>query len=266
MSIGGYFALDIPREAREIHIYRTTKNLRRIIQTGLLNMHQTGTSSFDADSYRRLTAEDKFAGLRISRKNDQLRPEDKSNFLRPKYGILEVKTDFYFGVVENTAFAQLGQVTVVLKSDVIKRTTYTYDDSLLMYEGQSETLSKSAVKRLLRPLSEAHLYLSMPANYFETQVWGKIDLRDVKEWIVGDAVTAAEINILKESGLPIYRQAPVKYGDQRVTGRLSRERGKLLFPGDMQIVRQLYSRLDKSKGKMQGSSSGVSCQKIFSQF
>ena len=250
---GGTFALEIPMEAREIHIYRGTKHLKQIVQTGLLNIHQTGTSSFESEFERRSVAENQFAELKISDSGKAADPEDRSNFLRPKYGVLQITSSDYFGADYNLASNQLGPVTAVLKPEVLKRTTYSTEDSLLLYDGEGRTLTKAQLRKIIRPLSDPILYLTTPSQYFEAQVWGELDLRDVLEWRVLNSVRKGPIDILKSTGIPIYRAETENFRDRQM-----RIRTKLIYAGSPkkynQYITSLRNLMYRQENKMQSRS------------
>ncbi len=158
--------------------------LDSLIQKGQLNVHQVGHSRGVCEPAIRAHAEDFMIGIHLESKYEANR-ESRLHFLRPKYGFVNLSKPC--GIKVNPfRLLQYGQVLIVYGDDVKLRSSYTYGDSLASYcEPWAITM---------RPLDPTPLTLLRPADekkgesdhcrYIEAQIWGPIELSDIKEFRV----------------------------------------------------------------------------------
>lgn len=255
-----------PRQA-EIHLYIQADTVESVLRKGVLNIHQGTKKLQDLPEYakRRLRADDVMSLLELERSR---RPDAPINKLRPKSAVLEmpIQHDATGARItqRSTGGARYGKVVAVLKDRVKRRTTFTASDSLdLLAGGAFRTWSPAErAKRQLRPLvvsgsEKNHYYHDTRgySEYFEAQVWGEVDLRDVKAFYVAPEYAAAyrgrarpadekqremirAVRALVRSGLPVYAFEEVTQGEPRRNGYdytyddYHRRRGRLISAGD----------------------------------
>jgi hypothetical protein len=123
---------------------------------------------------------------------------------------------------------QYGKIIVVFKPEVALRTTYSSRDTFTFdpYVGLSELHGNSGA------LASGTLKVSSSGRtpFIEAQVWGELDLRDVREFLVPKDLPADSLAKLRAFGLPIYSYEP------RIEGIVRAKRIEKLFEGDPQKI------------------------------
>ncbi len=177
--------------------------LDSLMQKGQLNVHQVGHSRGVCEPAIRAHAEDFMIGIHLESKYDG-NPDSRLHLLRPKYGYVNLFKPC--GIKVNPfRLLQYGQVLIVYNDEVKQRSSFTYGDSLASYcEPWAITM---------RPLDPTPLTLLRPPDerkgeasncrYIEAQIWGPIDLSDIKEFRIPkerkDLLTK-----LASSGKPVF--------------------------------------------------------------
>lgn len=154
--------------------------LDSLFKNGQLNLHQVGHTRGVCEPALRAHAEDYMIGIHLESKYDDNR-ESRLHYLRPKYAYLHFLKPC--GIKVNPArLLQYGQVLIVYNDAVKMRSSYTYGDSLASYcEPWAITM---------HPLDPVPLTLLSPpgkydkpiCRFVEAQIWGPIDLSDIKEF------------------------------------------------------------------------------------
>lgn len=197
-----------------IAIAVSLENLPSIINRGLLNQHFDNTSTLgNLDPKTRVKVES--ALLRFPFVFDETNFEQLKKFL-PKYGHVVFPED-------RTDISHYGQVYLILKQEVKKRTTWTAQDSFRIMPdpasiGQYEIENEKFIRdNLVGTFQSAAGILRRPLvaqrDYKEAQVWGEVTVKDVESIILPSKMKASEwfipfqmfaIEYALKKNLPIY--------------------------------------------------------------
>jgi hypothetical protein len=197
-------------DGTELQLVIPEKVLGKVLENGILNQHQTHTSSAALGGSERALAEDKFLGYHL----ESHYGEDKTgvaNQIRPKYALLGLQA----GIPNDTPIADTqtgpgyahnyGNIVVVFNNEVKDRTTFTMMDSL---KGVNSVAAKWDRVRTLRYKSDQSL-AGESGEYVEAQIWGKLDASDINHFLVNcprfAEVSPAAMKMLKASGKPVYK-------------------------------------------------------------
>lgn len=224
----------------QLHYYFSFQNFKPadLEKRGILNIFQvTEKDPYNtkfARQERHFRTANILAGINISENNSALA---EVNYVRPKYVGLDVNlgSELQFST---EGLAHYGELVAVLKPEVMLRSTYTAFDSGAFAHGHQ------GPKREIRPLTESFLYAPRGqfSQYFEAQVWGELDLRDIQEFLVPNEMNSRLLAQLKKLGLPIYQ-----YAEVRDFGRYRRVRDKLLYAGNIEKQKVLESSLQMTR-------------------
>lgn len=187
-------------DAVEVVSFFPEKHLDSFLAQGQLNVHQVGHSRGLCDPLVRASAEDFMIGIHLESRYSS-RHDSSLHYLRPKYGFVNFLKPS--GVMINpNRLLRYGQVLLVYKDEVKLRTTYSYGDSLVSYcepwEVNRHPIEPMALT-CLQPPKEAYA----KARYIEAQIWGPLDLSDIKEFRVPEERTDLAEK-LASTGLPVY--------------------------------------------------------------
>jgi hypothetical protein len=251
----------------EIHYYFSFQELtpNQIFTDGILNIFQVNTpDTMGLRWFRSMEHEaiaNRLAGLQIGSENEHL--GSKINFVRPKYTGLAIKLGKELNY-KTDGLDYFGEITAVMKPAVLLRATYTPYDS-----GSTNLLARA--QQEVRPLTEPYLYAPKGgySQYFEAQVWGALDLRDIKEFLVPSTIDFKTLGELKKGGIPIYQ-----YEETREHERYRRLKDRLLYAGNPRKQEQLNESLLQSRQPFVKNSdiskltlgSMRDCKKIFESF
>ena len=193
---------EFPRSLDELEIlcFLPEQYIDSVVTLGQRNIHQVGHSRGLCEKEVRAKAEDFMLGIHLEEKYDA-DPASAVHQLRPKYGFVNFFSPCGVKINPFRLF-QYGQVIVVYADAVKNRTTYTYGDSLASYcEPLSMTMNPldPLPLSLLRPPSETE----RNCRYVESQVWGPIELTDIKELRIPKERTDLAKN-LANCGLPVF--------------------------------------------------------------
>lgn len=184
----------------ELIAFFPEKYLDSFIKNGQLNVHQTGHSRGLCEPAIRASAEDFMLGIHLEAHYDG-KSGSALHYLRPKYGFVNFLQKAGVSVNPNR-WLRYGQIVLVYKDEVKFRTTYTYGDSLVSY---CEPWEKSRI-----PIEPAALTCLEPPKaelkqirYVEAQIWGPLNLSDIKEFRVPSARPDL-VEKLDKLGLPVY--------------------------------------------------------------
>jgi hypothetical protein len=213
------------RAGGEIRLVVPARTLAAIGRRGVLNQHQTGrTEAAARKPARRAFLEDARIGVGIEPEYDGRR-NNPAHVLRPKSAILDVSGIPGLRSMQLDAGLFYGgdhPAVLVLKEQVMDRATWSPGDS---YDNASRASH-----------SFDHLFYEVmePSQYFEAQIWGELDLRDVAEiWIAPD--TPRRILAQSEAlGLPLYHYVPKQKGWKQAI-----RRGRRISSGDPAIQKAL---------------------------
>lgn len=167
-------------------------NLDSILRKGFLNQYETKASNGSYDPSKRRWLENSFLGM-------DLKAEERLDHFRPKYAyVLLDKYRKKMGPVR--LIGEYGDVVAVLKQSVKYRSTFTVGDSLDIKADSRDVRTFYFKSKKVLEL-EASLY-------FEAQIWGTLDFRDVYYLLVGcfdPVVDSSVVNALKATGKPVYQ-------------------------------------------------------------
>jgi len=173
-----------------------------LLTEGQLNVHQTGESRGLTQLTIRAKAENSMIGIKLEPVHDS-NPKSPLQFLRPKYGIINFLKPCGIRMNPNRLLIY-GQVIIVYKDDIKMRTMYSYGDSLFSFchyaAGElPEFMEPHSLLEFAAPEKKEYT----DVRYVEAQIWGPIDLSDIKEFrIPKERVDLLEK--LKKAGKPIY--------------------------------------------------------------
>lgn len=193
-------SLFLPLDEVELVSFFPDKYLDSFIKNGQLNVHQTGHSRGLCDPEIRASAEDFMIGIHLEAHYDG-QAGSKVHYIRPKYGLVNFLRNAEVMVNPNRLL-RYGQIVLVYKDQVKQRATYSYGDSLVSYcepwEKSHQPIEPVALTALLPPKPEFR-----KIRYVEAQIWGPLDLSDIKEFRVPEARTDL-VEKLSKTGLPVY--------------------------------------------------------------
>jgi len=171
--------------------------LELIKENGFLNQHQTKSTKGALAYSRRRIYEDNAIGVRVERRDEYVNGQSVANTLRPKYSYLVL--DKAHPGIKTKINPQYGNVFVVFKNKMKLRSTFTAGDSLDTEADWSTTYTYSLnLNRFPR--------LKKDYDYFESQVWGELTLKDVDSFLVNciEPLTAQQISQIKDLGKPVF--------------------------------------------------------------
>ncbi|MCX6118907.1 MAG: hypothetical protein NT027_15325 [Proteobacteria bacterium] len=189
-----------------------------------LNQHQTNTSSGILDIERRLKTESFLGDIKIP-------VNETAKKLFPKYSWLSLNSRISIGPKNNDA-SQYGNVIVIFRDEVKFRATLTVGDSLDHLNSYPDPSQRRNIQSTFFTTNAS--FRDQDDGYLESQIWGELDLRDVKRFLVGADLSTADIDLLKKLGLPI-RRYELAFASERWTINESEE----LFNGDPVVMGQL---------------------------
>lgn len=202
---------NLPKTILKGHVIMAvhSKNLSSIVSTGFKNMFETGKGAFytgqGQKSYykNRMAAENDLVCKDLGTKNPTLRP--KYAFFMPdkNVGSQKAKMD-----------PKYGDVFVVFKEDIKKRSTITMGDSLNNYSDNSDPRDPFRVRpHLKKPfgyVKSLTFYgaklekLSIDSDYYEVQIYGPLKINDVAEMRVKKSVYNKNKAFFQKVNVPIY--------------------------------------------------------------
>ncbi len=194
---------NFPQSASEVEVICIfpEQYLDSLFEKGQLNLHQVGHSRGVCEPAIRAQAEDFMIGIHLESKYNP-DPSSRVQALRPKYGCVNFLKPC--GIKVNPfRLLQYGQVLIVYNDEVKKRTSFTFGDSLASYcEPWAITL---------HPLDPHPLTMLHPpgpkessmCRYVEAQIWGPIELSDIKEFRI-PAERKDLLEKLSKSGKPVF--------------------------------------------------------------
>ena len=224
----------------QLHFYFSFQDIKPedIARRGIINIFQVTKkdpyNTRGARMVRHLRTANILSGLVIKETKDTI---NETNVVRPKYVGLDINMGKELNF-KTDGLDYFGEVVAVLKQEVMLRATYTAFDSGAFAQGYP------GAKREVRPLTESFIYAPRggTSQYFEGQIWGELDLRDIKEFLVPPNIKQSNLKKLRELGLPIYQ-----YIELREFGRYRRVRDILIYEGDPLKQRSLNLSLQQSR-------------------
>ncbi|MBX9685356.1 MAG: hypothetical protein K2X27_01565 [Candidatus Obscuribacterales bacterium] len=156
------------------------KYLDSLLSQGQLNVHQVGHSRGLCQKEIRAHAEDFMIGIHLENPYNP-KADSRVHQIRPKYGFLNFKTPC--GIQVNPfRLVPYGQILIVYNDEVKLRSSYSFGDSLASYcEPYAQTqnpLDPLPLTLLKAPGAKD----SATCRYVEAQIWGPLDLSDIKEF------------------------------------------------------------------------------------
>jgi hypothetical protein len=178
-------------------------SLPGIVKNGILNIHQTHKTGGANKKEKRALFEASMIGAIFEEKYDSSK-DNEAHYMRPKYTILDVSGVPYYKNYHSNGL-NYGRIVAVLKDNVKKRATWAPGDTLDFY------VPTFTFKTEMREVFEAQ-------GYFEAQVWGELDLRDIKEFWIPSDLKPNQVEKLISLGLPIfgYSEKLQKYGKNKI--------------------------------------------------
>jgi hypothetical protein len=224
----------------EVRIHLHAKSLDVIREQGLLNTFQISEGDAGRKGYLdwRAATENELIRTSLAQPGLSEAARRQINRLRPKYGILELTSPRSFIEIGDGSRVY-GEVVAVLRPEVKKRTTWTIDDSAVLYavdRADAHTLWFKAENSRITGRGRERLR----TKYLEAQVWGDLGLQDVKEFLIPSAAVQEKLvftqelsgydrskvlETLRPTGVPVY-----EYDEVTEHGRWSRKKGRLLLP------------------------------------
>jgi hypothetical protein len=241
----------------EVHLYFDAERTESILKHGFLSVHQTdhlfdleknfsikGRANMGGYVKGRALLEENMAGYKLS-PDPEVSEDPRISELRPKSAILELSMSkkIPYGI---NGGRRWGRISAVMSDKVLKRTTFTPYDSLVL--GPSTTASDRARKIVQTPFQDRFtietLFKGRPdrwdpkpswgySEYFEAQIWGRLDFSDVKEFLIPEDYTQSELNEIKKIGKPIYTytEDPGSSSETEHRRRYRRVKKALVYPG-----------------------------------
>lgn len=232
-------------EAPSIEIYVPSRYVRDILREpngAIRNAHEVPHGEKTPD-YRsqRIKTENKLSGIQLAPSGDP-REEAELLKLRPKSAVLGVEFEPTRRLSISGA-ERFGEVGLIMKPEVAKRTSYTPYDSMSVIKGEDVFPERAYLE--VRALSDEGTYVtsaSAQTEYYEAHIWGELDLRDVQEWRIPSDLDPGLLAELRATGIPVY-----SYREHREHGRYVRVRDRLISPGDPLKLQALEDSLKKSR-------------------
>jgi hypothetical protein len=203
-----------PMTQTSIQLYFEEKHISEIIQNGFLNLHQKPElQRYSTRTEFRNAIEEGLARIKLTKTLSD-KPLNPLNILRPKSAILE------FLLPEGQRPISLGgvrygNIVAVFKDSVKDRTSYTPYDSGAIFSSPYTTDDR--LRKEVRPLLGRNYFFKPqhPSEYFEAQIWGTLDIEDVKEFWVPENISPAALENLKKAGVDIYQYIEEKVGVEK---------------------------------------------------
>lgn len=197
----------------QIVLFFPFDKLDPIIEKGFLNKHQLGGGII---AKMHLRAENVLSGLNLTGGDSE-----KINYVLPKYAFLDLTGDVVLDKRFLTDDTVYGNVMAVMKDSVKERSTWTYNDSLLLAQ---EITPDIARKSFMGTFDRGSLEVHQPGGYFEAQIWGALDFSEVKFLGIDKNFPESDINKLKSARVPIYRMERII-----MEGRITYKQSQLLW-------------------------------------
>jgi hypothetical protein len=223
---------NFPRSCDEVEIisFFPEQHLDSLLKDGQLNMHQTGQSRGLVQMQIRTAAENSMIGIKLEAEHNA-DPKSPLHFLRPKYGIVNFKKPCGVRVNPNRLLIY-GQLIIVYNDDVKARTMYTYGDSLYFYcHHISGELGEYIEPHSLLAFSPPPKKEFWDVRYVEAQIWGPVDLSDIREFRI-PRQRQDLLEKLKKADKPVYsysRETMEECDYHMDEALIGLGRGKLLY-------------------------------------
>ena len=173
-----------------------------LFDKGQLNMHQTGESRGLTQRVIRTKAENSMIGIKLEPEPDT-NPAAPMHFLRPKYGLVNFLKPCGVKVNPNRLLIY-GELMIVYNDDVKLRSMYSYGDSLSTYcHYMAKDLKEYVEPRPMTEFAPPQKNDTWDVRYVEAQIWGPIQLQDIKEFRIPKERTDL-LEKLKKAGKPVY--------------------------------------------------------------
>ncbi len=158
---------------------------------------------------RRADLEDLHLGIKIG---DKYKGGERNlaNSLRAKYGIVNILSPTEIQV-SRRELVHYGAVIIVYRDELAWRSSYSFGDSTVLSKDERTGLLKGPKLRAMQEFSLADPEIKT-VPFIELQVWGPIDLADIKEFRVPEG-RADLVALLSKAALPIYTYKRKELGD-----------------------------------------------------
>jgi hypothetical protein len=230
----------------ELQLHLPSRKIPRVLEMGIINMHQGGVGVIP--SFDKLTTEDSIMGLRVPHPDFGLDVYATPQMHHPIYSVrpkylevaLTAPRDIGIDVGTPVTSRKYGEVIAILEDHVKPRVLFTDDDTgITQKETHANTLfAKKPVLQNLRLQKQDLGAQERPqTGYFEGQVLGETDVRDIREWRIPANLDDDRLRMLKLTGLPIYESKEITKH-----GRYQYVRGRKLYSGNpkrLQYVRTI---------------------------
>lgn len=169
-------------EKSHVSVRVQEKDFDSVFEKGLLTQFDTGTSGGMFNPNKRKIAESSIMNA----------PIDLENHKRPRYGYLDVGNEKIYGE------AIYGDIQLVMKDDVKKRSTMTVGNSLdatvvggrikasPLLKPSAASVSENDSRFMVTAVENSHPsnWLEYGFNYFEVQIQGPVTMKDVSKVIL----------------------------------------------------------------------------------
>lgn len=193
-----------PKSADEIELvsFFPEQYIDYLIEKGQLNMHQTGESRGLTQRIIRAKAENSMIGIKLEAEPDS-NPKSTMQYLRPKYGLVNFTKPCGVKVNPNRLLIY-GELMIVYNDDVKMRSMYSYGDSLSTYcHYMAKDLKEYVEPRAVLDFAPPQKNDTWDVRYVEAQIWGPIELSDIKEFRIPKERKDL-LEKLKKAGKPVY--------------------------------------------------------------
>jgi hypothetical protein len=198
----------------DIILFMNSPDVGKIGDSGVLNLHITGTTSGTNNTNSRIHAEDNLSGVFMG-------TTEQAKKLRPKSAYLNIRSRAKLSRERMLPGGEgdYGGVGLVLKEYVKKRALWVANDSLTV-GSNNEIFSSPEVSASYRGTFERgsiHINSDRMIDYYEAIIFGEITLKDIEYFLVEDAAYAES---LRKYNKPIYL-----WNFDRVEDRFSYSKG-----------------------------------------
>jgi hypothetical protein len=190
---------------------------------------------------RRAELEDLHLGIRIGDTYSG-GTRNYSNSIKPKYGIVNYCIPTELKVCRKE-LAHYGAVIIVYRDELRWRSSYSYGDSTVLKKDENTGLVKGPELFAMADF-KANNSPTDSVQFVEVQVWGPIDLADIKEFRVPEGRTDL-VKELSKSGLPVSFYNRKQLSDEPAfvnANELGISAKKKAYKGDNQLM-QDYEKL-----------------------
>lgn len=223
-----FFPREVLSKRVSVQLYFSGSIVESVLKNGFITTHESQSYGDKHDSdfkpfrdehqqYAEMRAEvdNAISRLRLT-ENYVFGRQEMVNALRPKSAmlVLDLPREVDYPSLKGKVY---GEIVAVFNEEVLKRTTFTAEDSLNLFQREDY----QALAHLTQTPFQDHVSLLTHHqytggsirgfnNYFEAQVWGTLTISDVQEFLVPKNISQSVLFQLKKSKKPIFYYSEIE--------------------------------------------------------